>query len=210
MFYYMLSKKLIISTAIALPIFGGVLMANASTVYAGNPECKAEVDLQGSVSQNKAKVTNYSKHCTYDATLAVYDSPQAENTPGWIEAQTLRGSKTVSVKPGETVEFEAELKEGSSCLNQADLVRESKAWDKPHYVNAMDVELYRDDSCNVVTATPTPGPTATPTPGATATPTPKPGVTSFAPTGNTLMTYVLVLAGVASLITGIVLRRFSK
>lgn len=204
----MLSKKLIISTAIALPIFGGVLMANASSVYAGNPECKAEVDLQGSVSGNKATVTNHSKYeeCVYDATLAVYDSPQAENTPGWIEAQTLRGSKTVSVPHGQTISFEADLKEGPSCLNQADLVRESKAWDKPHYVNAMDVDIYRDDSCNVVTATPTP----TPGPGATATPTPKPGVSSFAPTGNTFMTYMLVLAGVASLIAGIALRRFSK
>jgi hypothetical protein len=63
------------------------------------------------------------------------------------------------------------------------------------------------------TATPTPGPTATPTPGPTATPTSAVGAASadnLAFTGNALAILVSLLAGVASLIIGITLRKFSK
>lgn len=66
------------------------------------------------------------------------------------------------------------------------------------------------------TVTPTPGPTATPTPGPAATPTPVTQVgaasanNTLAFTGNWLVILGVFLAGVASLILGIVLRKFSK
>jgi len=67
-----------------------------------------------------------------------------------------------------------------------------------------------------VTTTPTPGPTATPTPGPTATPTPETKVESaaanntLASTGNWLVIAIVFLAGVSSLIVGMVLRKSSK
>jgi hypothetical protein len=66
------------------------------------------------------------------------------------------------------------------------------------------------------TVTPTPGPTATPTPGPTATPTPTTQVgaasanNTLAFTGNWLVILGVFLAGVASLVLGVVLRKFSK
>jgi hypothetical protein len=66
------------------------------------------------------------------------------------------------------------------------------------------------------TATPTPGPTATPTPGPTATPTPGTQVgaasanNSLAFTGNWLAIILVFLAGIISLIIGIVLKKSGK
>jgi len=65
------------------------------------------------------------------------------------------------------------------------------------------------------TNTPTPGPTATPTPGPSATPTPGTQVgaasaNNLANTGNALLIYGSLLAGAASLILGMILRKFSK
>jgi hypothetical protein len=66
------------------------------------------------------------------------------------------------------------------------------------------------------TVTPTPGPTATPTPGPTATPTPETQVgaaaanNTLAFTGNWLAIAIVFLAGAASLIIGIILRKSSK
>ena len=75
------------------------------------------------------------------------------------------------------------------------------------------------------TATPTPGPTATPTPGPTVTPTPGPTATptpgtqvgaasannnTLAFTGNWLVILGVFLAGVISLVLGVILRKFSK
>lgn len=63
------------------------------------------------------------------------------------------------------------------------------------------------------TVTPTAGPTATPTPGPSATPTSAPGTSvlgTVASTGNAFVIYASVLAGAASLIIGLVLRKFSK
>jgi len=66
------------------------------------------------------------------------------------------------------------------------------------------------------TATPTPGTTATPTPGPAATPTPDTQVgaasanNTLAFTGNWLVILGVFLAGVASLVLGVVLRKFSK
>lgn len=193
--------------------------AAISHVYA-NPTCNAEVDLQGTVTRNEASVTNYSQNsdCTYDATLAVYDSPQEPDTYGWIEAQKLIGSKTVSVKSGETVTLKVDGK-GPSCWNQSDLIRGKDVWTPPVYRNAMDTDVYKVGTCETTptptctpTPTTTPGPTATPTPenGNTPTPTPTKVQGSLAPTGTTGLIYILILAGVASLITGMVLKRFSK
>ena len=208
-------KKLLISAAIALPLMGGIFAGvNVPTVYAGN-DCNAEVDLQGTVSQNHAKVTNYSQHdCSYDATLAVYDSPKGEDTYGWIDAQTLIGSKTVNVKAGETVEITVDGK-GSSCLNQSDLIRGKDVWTPPYYRNAMDVDVYKvSGSCeSVPTPTMTPGPTPTPTAGASASTnssSSSSSTSSFAPTGNTLIVYALVITGAISLIFGMILKKLSK
>jgi hypothetical protein len=63
------------------------------------------------------------------------------------------------------------------------------------------------------TATPAPGPTATPGPGATATPVTQVGAASannLAYTGNALAILGSLIAGAASLILGMVLRKFSK
>jgi hypothetical protein len=65
------------------------------------------------------------------------------------------------------------------------------------------------------TATPTPGPTATPTPGPSATPTPGTQVgaasaNNLASTGSSLLIYGSLLAGAASLILGILIRKFNK
>jgi len=65
------------------------------------------------------------------------------------------------------------------------------------------------------TVTPTPGPTDTPTPGPTATPTPGTQVgaaaaNNLADTGNSLLIYISLLAGAASLMLGMILRKYSK
>lgn len=215
---------------LALGIFGLFGLASDVSAY---PECNKLVDLQGKVSKNTAEVTNYSKNpaCVYDATLAIYDSPKEPNSANWIEAQTLLGSKSVKVNPGETVTLTVDAN-GSACWRQADLVRLSEAWEKPYYANAMDTDVYRvscggatpTPSCSptpTVTPTPTNTPTPTPTgtltptptttPGPTATPTPTGTVAGvLAQTGNSVFIVMLLLAGIASLISGIVLKRFSK
>ena len=209
----MLKKNLLISAAIALPLVGGIFSGvTVPTVYAGE-NCNIEVDLQGTVSQNHAKVTNYSQHdCSYDATLAVYDSPKGEDTYGWIDAQTLIGSKTVNVKPGETVDVTVDGK-GSSCLNQSDLIRGKDVWTPPYYRNAMDVDVYKvSGSCeSVPTPTTTPGPT--PTAGASASTnssSSSSSVSNFAPTGTTFIMYALIVTGAVSLIFGMILKKLSK
>lgn len=62
------------------------------------------------------------------------------------------------------------------------------------------------------TNTPTPGPTATPTPGTANTPTPTPvnQVLGLAYTGNSLLIYALLSAGIASLVLGLFLKKSSK
>lgn len=63
------------------------------------------------------------------------------------------------------------------------------------------------------TVTPTAGPTETPTAGPTATPTTAVGGASannLASTGNSLLIYISLLAGAASLALGMILRKFSK
>jgi len=65
------------------------------------------------------------------------------------------------------------------------------------------------------TVTPTPGPTETPTPGPSATPTPGTQVgaasaNNLASTGSSLIVYGSLLVGTASLILGMILRKFNK
>jgi hypothetical protein len=132
---------------------------------------------------------------------------------------------------GKTVPITVE-KTGNSCLNQSDLIRgnEKFVMDIPYYWDAMDTDVY-EVACGGVTPTPTPEATVTPTPGATATPTPGPTATpgpgptatpgpaatptsavagALASTGNLGFIYLLVAAGVISLISGMALRKFSK
>lgn len=203
-----------------------------------NQECKIEADLQGSVSQNSASVTNYSQNpnCEYEATLALYNSPQQPGSPRWIDAQTLIGSKTVLVKAGETVNITVEG-DSDGCWIQADLIRGRHVLEPPVYVNAMAVDVYSQEcegqvdsitsvmpsptpTCtptptNIPTPTTTPGATNTPTPDPTNTPTPAVGKVqaaeaTFAGTGNSALIYSVVLAGAASIIIGLILKRFSR
>jgi hypothetical protein len=233
-------RKNIQIVVLLITLLSGVLfVAPLSTVSAHPAECDMEKDLQGTVHQNHASVTNYSTNpsCSYDATLAIYDSPQEPNTFGWIDAQTLIDSQSVHVNAGQTVEITVSGT-GASCWNQSDLVRTNEAWEKPYYTDAMATDVYKVGSCggNIPTPTvtpestctptptltptvtptagptntPTPGPSATPTPGPAATPTPTERVLGLAYTGNSLLIYGLVLIGGVSLILGLVFKKFSK
>jgi hypothetical protein len=254
-------KKIFLSIIISLPVVLTTFLSVQAVSYAhenategrsSTDECNIDVDLQGSVSGNHATVRNWSLNpvCEYQATLAVYDSPKDPDTDGWIEAQTLIGSKTVPVSQGATVDIIVEG-EGSSCWKQSDLVRGSEVKTPPYYSNAMAVNVYQSPSCiatptpsEATTETPTPELTATPTvtetPAPTATPTPtsgssessntssgsssnsnassssnsnntpQPAVQTLAYTGNTFMIYFVILAGAASIISGMVLRKFTR
>jgi hypothetical protein len=216
-----MKKQTTLLTLATLPVIAGTFLATAgiTPVYA-NPSCDINTDLQGHVSKNVATITNYSQNdaCVYDASLAVYDSPQAQDSYGWIEAQKLLDHKTVSVKAGETVTVTVNDK-GNYCLKQSDLIRGGDVWETPTYRMAMSTDVYQSGSCSTtptptctptVTPTTTPGATATPTPGATATPTPTGKVAGLASTGNTVAMAILIFAGIASLIGGLVLKRSSK
>src|SRR6266446_6852673 len=101
----MSGRKAQLFTLLTVSIVSLILsLSVVSRVYANTSDasCNDEVDLQGSVSKNAATVINYATNpdCSYDATLAVYDSPLAPNSYGWIAAQTLIGSKSVTVAPG--------------------------------------------------------------------------------------------------------------
>ncbi|HWY79077.1 MAG TPA: hypothetical protein VNW29_01840 [Candidatus Sulfotelmatobacter sp.] len=70
-------------------------------------------------------------------------------------------------------------------------------------------------ACTSCTPTPTPANTPTVTPGPTATPTPETKVgaasaNNLANTGDSFFIYISLLAGAASLILGVVLRKLSK
>jgi hypothetical protein len=246
-------KKSHIIFSIAFSAISTLLTLTAAPVVSAHSDCNASVDLQGHVSGNSAQATNYSTNpsCTYDATLAVYDSPKTPETEGWIEAQTLIGSKTVSVPAGQTVDITVEGT-GSSCWNQADLIRGKDVLTPPTYSNAVAVDVYAVSCGSQISETPTPTPSCTPsvtetptptgetpTPGQENTPTPTPGssggsssssnnssnssssnnsgggssspsVTTLASTGNASSIYLIVLFGAAFLISGMVLKRFSK
>lgn len=206
-----------------------------SMAYAGN-ECSAVLDLKRELNKNQATVVNNSTSCEYEVTLALYDSPQAQDTVGWIEAQILIGSDTKIVKPGETVNFFVE-DTGKTCLRQSDLFEGHVVLQPPLYVSNLETAVYEvpcptptviktptPTETPVPTATstpipptntpgptntPAPGPTSTPAPGPTATPTPGPqGVLAI--TGNTSFIYAVILAGAISVIAGLILKKFSK
>lgn len=230
-----LKKNILILSAVTL--IAGVALPES--VFAGNynkNECNIDVDLQGSVTRNHAEVVNYSKNlsCKYEATLAVYDSPQEPNTFRWIETQKLIDSKTIIVNAGERTLLEVS-DSGEYCWKQADLVRGKYVLEPPVYVNAMASDVYKTGNCEynevtptptqvttpTLTPTPTNSPTNTPTPGATNTPTPTPtGIvqsatnsvnkSSFAKTGNSAFVFAAIVAGAVSLLAGLVLRRFAK
>ncbi len=225
---------ILVSIFLSLIFYVGVKNA-----YAGdsNQNCNIDVDLQGSVDKNRAAVTNYSKNpaCAYEATLAIYDVPQEFNSPRWIDSQTLIGSKTVMVAPDSTIEIEVS-DSSQSCRLQSDLIRGKDILQPPFYAYAMDTDLYTKENCGTVltptptpaptstpaptptptpTNTPTPEPTNTPTPGPTATPTPVKGEVAgaqatLAGTGNTVFIYSVIIAGAISLISGLILKKFSK
>ena len=244
----MTSEKNFLLSIASLPIvlacylFLSVTSINASNSdYSNSDVCNIDVDLQGSVKANHGTVTNYSKNstCVYNATLAVYDSPREPQSAGWIEAQTLIGSKTVSVKSGETVDITVDG-QGPSCFSQSDLVRGSEVVTPPYYWNAISVDVYKVSCGGQVTPTPTftptptagasatptptmtptptptetptPGPSDTPTPTPTLTPTPVPGTVAgvLASTGNSGFVYLVIIAGAVFLISGLILKKFNK
>lgn len=233
----MISKKYLFLTVITLPslIIAFLFVNYTGTAYAGE-ECSAVLDLDKTISNNQATVKNNSDSCEYLITLALYDSPQAPDTNGWIEAQTFIGSDSETVKPGETVNFLVE-DTGKSCFRQADLFEGNNIKTPPIYVNNLATAVYASNVTCVTppvtptntptptqtptptptntpgpTETPTPGPTNTPTPGPTSTPTPGKGevLGTMAGTGNTGFIYAVILAGAVSLISGLILRKFNK
>lgn len=206
----MKKNTLIISLA-TLPVVTGVLLGSAIFSPAAANECDAEKDLQGTVTKNVATVTNHStnEQCAYDATLAVYDSPKEPETTGWIEAQTLIGSKTVNVKAGETVTFKVEGT-GPSCWNQSDLIRGTGVVTPPVYRTAMDTDVYKvkENECKTTTTTTTTTNNNTPA-GGSSNPT---SVTAsqLAPTGDSIVVLSFLLAGFATLFAGLFLRKAGK
>lgn len=205
-------NKLIISLA-TLPVVTGAFVASAVlNPAAATYECDAEKDLQGTVTRNEATVTNHSTNekCAYDATLAVYDSPKEPETTGWIEAQTLIGSKTINVKAGETVTIKVEGT-GPSCWNQSDLIRGTGVITPPVYRTAMDTDVYKvkENECKTTTTTTTTNNNESPKGGSSSTPT---SVTAsqLAPTGDSIVVLSFLLAGFATLFAGLFLRKAGK
>lgn len=232
----MISRRFLLTFFTLPALITAFFSANyVSDVYAGD-ECVAYRDLDKSIDGNTATVKNNSSTCEYELTLALYDSPQAQDTIGWIEAQVFIGKDTKTVLPGETVNFFVE-DAGKECLRQVDLFQGHEIKQPPHYVNNLGTAVY-DVPCVTPTVTPTPtntptptqtptptptntpGPTETPTPGPTNTPTPGPTSTptpgkgevlgTMAGTGNTSFIYAIILAGAVSLISGLILRKFGK
>lgn len=197
----------LIVTLLTVPVIAGAYFGSAVLSQVTADECNAEIDLQGTVSRNEATVTNHSQNdaCVYDATLAVYDSPKEPETYGWIEAQTLIGSKSVKVKAGETVTLKVEGN-GPSCNAQADLIRGTEVLTPPVYRNAMDVDVYKtnEGKCTTTEVTPTP---ESKVGGVSATNT---TVNKLAATGDAAATYGFILAGALSLLAGFFLRKTAK
>jgi hypothetical protein len=189
----MKNNTLIISL-ITVPVIAGAFLSTAVLSQVSADDCNAQIDLQGSVTRNQASVTNHSTNsaCSYDATLAVYDSPQEPETNGWINAQTLIGSKSVNVKPGETVSLTVDGT-GSSCWNQADLIRGTEVLTPPVYRDAMDTDVFKVNENNCKTAVG----------GASATQS----TTQLASTGDSIFTYAVMLAGVVTLLAGMLLKK---
>lgn len=228
----MISRRFLLTFFTLPALIAAFFSANyVRYVYAGD-ECVAYRDLDKSIDKNTAIVKNNSSSCEYELTLALYDSPQAQDTIGWIEAQIFVGKDTKNVPPGETVNFFVE-DIGRECLKQADLFEGHEIKQPPHYLNNLATAVYgvvcvtptiTPTPTNIPTPTPTatltPIPTETPTPGMTNTPTPEPTATptpgkgevlgALAPTGNTFFIYAVILSGAISVIAGLILRKFSK
>ena len=227
-----MSKKKLLLTIIALPILiAFFLHFSALYAVAGNENCNASRDLNKEINKNTAWVLNEQSLCEYEITFALYDSPKQPETSGWIDAQTLIGSVTKKVGPGEKVYFKIE-DSGKACGRQADLFEGSNVLKSPYYYNNLATSVYAIENCGTVptptpttslTNTPTPTPTSTPgltsTPGPTNTPTSGPAATptpvksilgGFAPTGNTGFIYVIILLGATSLISGMILKKFGN
>lgn len=155
-------KRFITVSAILTGLIAALFVFRALTAHAWQEKrCQPEFDLQGSVNKNHATVTNYSIHseCVYEATLALYDAPKKPNTPGWIEKQTLLGSKSVTVHASQVVDLEV-VDTGKECWRQVDLIRGTGVLTPPYYADAMAAETYEVDCGNV--APPVEMPTATP------------------------------------------------
>jgi hypothetical protein len=183
-------------------------------VFANENTCDTSAtDLQGSVSRNEATVTNHSTNCDYEASLALYESPKEPETYGWIEAQKYIGSKSVTVKAGQTVTLRVDYS-SSACFFQSDLIRGGEGSvirkDAPAYRTAMDVDVY-SQSC--VTPTPTPGNPGTGG-GDNSTTTTNNVVTTvtekLAKTGDAALVYAFVIAGFATLAIGFFMRKAAK
>lgn len=186
-----MNKTTLHTALLTIPVVTGAFAASAVLSPVAAEECNAETDLQGTVTRNQATVTNHSTNdaCVYDATFASYNSPKDPETTGWIEAQTLHDSKTVKVKAGETVTLTVK-DDVPACFVQTDLVRTDKAWEKPYYRTAMDIDVYKvKDNCAVAES-------KTPV--------------QLAQTGDSLPLYAALLAGIVTLFSGLLLRKVGK
>jgi hypothetical protein len=224
----MISKRRFLLTIITLPILiASFLQFSSAQIFAGNQDCSASRDLNKGIDKNTAWVLNEQSTCEYEITFALYDSPKQPETSGWIAAQTLIGSVTKKVSPGEKVYFTVP-DTGKACARQADLFEGSNVLNPPFYYNNLATSVYTIGNCGTTpsptptttltntptpTSTPTntPGSTNTPAPGPTATPTPATSLTGgFAGTGNTGFIYVILIAGAAFLISGMILKKIGK
>ena len=129
----MIRNKRFILTIITLPILiASFLQFSAVQVVAGNQDCNASRDLNKGIDKNTAWVLNEQSSCNYEITFALYDSPKQPETNGWIDAQTLIGSVTKKVNPGEKVYFTIS-DNGKACTRQADLFEGSNVLKPPYY-----------------------------------------------------------------------------
>jgi len=188
----MSSFKILIKNIFVTIFLVAFFIAGLFNPASASMKCDAQRDLGRNLSKNSASVKNNSlMSCSYDVTLALYDSPKEPESFGWIESQSLIGFDTKRVEPGDSVDLFVE-DSGQFCYKQADLFLGNHVLSVPIYVNNLATDVYgvpcvtggptvtptptpnNPTSTPEPTATPTPGPTNTPTPGPTNTPTPGP------------------------------------
>lgn len=180
--------------------------------YADKPACNIETDLYGEFTGDhyRAFVWNNSENpdCVHNATLAMYEVPQPEGSPLFVDTQRLIRHATQVVKPGEKYELILDS-QTDACRIQIDLVRGDVLKEKPYYYNALGAKLIQLKDCGYVESVRA---TATPVPAKgsveAASTTMKKGV--LAGTGNTTVIYSIIIAGAISLISGMVLKKVGK
>lgn len=204
--HYLITLPAILFTLILTAGFGF-----AKNSYADKPACNIDSDIYGEFGGDyyHAYVWNNSENpdCVHNATLAMYEVPQPEGSPLFVDTQRLIRYATQTIKPGEKYELILDS-QTDACRIQIDLVRGDVLKEKPYYYNALGAKLIQLKDCGYVESVQA---TATPVPAkgsVEAASVMKKGV--LAGTGNTTVIYSIIIAGAISLISGMVLKKFSK